>query len=761
MTAQHFFDLAVNCYQNGQLEEAVAFLTKAEETNGRKYPVISYNKGVILHDLYKKSEEEEIYLFQAIESYTKAEDDNGGKYPEASCNKGNALIDLYEKQRDEKYLFQAIDSCTKAEEDNGGKFPEASCNKGIALRGLYEKQRDEKYLFQAVESYTKAEEDNGGKYPDASYNKGIALWNLYKKKGDEKYLFQAIDSCTKAEEDNGGKFPSASYNKGNGLRDLYEKQRDEKYLFQAIDSCTKAEEDNGGKFPEASCTKGSALGDLYIKSGIVKYLFQAIDSYAKAEDDNGGKFPMASYNKGAAYELLGNTQKAVQSYEKVVNDSPYKYYPTAHLALAKLYQEDKAKYHAFKALSQDSYNLEIVNFVKENFSNKNTEAIYQNRIEYLLVLSYHIINNTTTNELEDKPEILNKIISGHKSKTFDQIDYFCDLLLMEEAVLPVEISYHDRLRLAYIINYYRQKPWKTFFIVKHLLKEENLNETDKYFLLVSSFMTGESVSQLKKLTREKNIHGTFQTAYNTVSNKIISSGKEDEYLLKLNFSSPDPVNIETEKIEGHQWLKDALKHFLHHPNKPYKLPISTSSMNGIFSQAFANKTTKKLTFQQTTSKEWNNFKAQLEQKEIDFRTLLENIKEAIQNKIPYEIIINTLNQKYIEISSEKVKKIISLAMYGTIYIQHKKGFKFMNSYMIGLVSTFFSDMVYDEATKSLITPLFISIGVTSFDEIQLLDQTISYGHGLLAIRTIAFILNTVRNKSSENFLESLINEIER
>src|SRR5690606_38244133 len=162
MDAQHFFDLAVDYYNQGKLNEALEACTRAEEAgNEGKYPNASYNKGIIyteISDVYfnyseqtwEKTEKEKYFnlavdfLKHAIDSYTKAEkDSNKGKYPTASNNKGDAFNNLYKKNGEEKYLYLAIASCTKAEEDNDGKFPEASNNKGNAFEYLYRKNGEE------------------------------------------------------------------------------------------------------------------------------------------------------------------------------------------------------------------------------------------------------------------------------------------------------------------------------------------------------------------------------------------------------------------------------------------------------------------------------------------------------------------------------------------------------------------------------------------------------------------------------------------
>ncbi len=636
---QYYLQKGMALSNDGKYEAALEPLARANELHAEQIcPEACYLIGYSESMLGRYA--------SAIASYTKAEDGcQEGSYPKASYNKGVAHILLGDKRH-------AIDAFVKAEDDSpGGKFPDASYNRGTVHSELGEWK-------EAIDAYTKAENDKPeGKYPEASYNKGLA----HKELGQ---LELAIAAFAKAENDSpDGRFPLASFSKGVLQMEFGEWQ-------EAIDACTKAEIDSPeGRNPTASSNKGVALGKL-------DELQLALNAYTKAENDSAeGKHPVASYNKGELHLFLGRWHEAIACFRKAIVDSPDQHIPGAHLGLSQAFRSiqyaEQARIHAYVALHQDPRSILIVDELLKHYTSADTRPFYQARFAYLGVQLDEAARVPEQSKLND--ELRTRLEEAADAEQHD-LKLFWTLLLAANVAWPETIGYQDRLRLAYITSYLHGKPWYTFHIIAKLMDGSfALDAMDHFFWLLSAHAIAEPVDELRTLAEQvpADKASAFGKKHLTLRTAVVKALEEgsylDPYVLRVDKTACDIKGMELGTPPVHPWVFAALQALA--DGTQYTLPVSTAQLKGLLAFCYQEIEERLDTEGHVQRLEWKNFSRALAEPEPNYADLIDLARTAIQQGIPYLIVLNKVSEAYARSSDTAHRRRLALLL-AAVVISH-------------------------------------------------------------------------------------------
>ncbi|HMR18415.1 MAG TPA: hypothetical protein PKA53_03865 [Sphingobacterium sp.] len=662
------------------LQTAFEYFEKAEQDNGGKYAMSSMHKGEAFFELFQVNGNID-NLISSIHSFTKAELDNGGVFPDASCNKGKAYINKFKfsEVKNISDLDLAIACFRKAELDNGGLFPQASFDMGKAYMEKFEflEVNNISALDLVIACFRKAELDNGGLFPKVSFDMGIAYFKRVEFSEDIEDLNLAIEYFGKAELDNGGLYPEASGNVGTAYLKRAEFSGDIQDLSLAIAYFDKVETDNNvGLLPQTSYNKGVAYMQKYNLSIDIGDIHKSIASYTKAERDNGGRYPNASCNKGLIYTFLEKTEEAINSFKKAINDSENQFFPKAYLQLAKIYRGidiDQSEVYAFEAQKQDPYSIEIVAFVEEHFTQSSTASFYADRLNYLWNIVLNEGKKEKTTFLIGESNITKKLHEKERDYSSD-IDLFYRVLFFEKIKLPVDINYLDRLRLAYIIAFFRGHTWDAFHILNNIIVETNWHAMDAYFALLSAYRVGEPMLALKRLSSLTiKTQDTFTTAYQDLSKEVRRAveceNKWDAYLIRVENQGMELQDIDLDSLYLHPWLKDALTKFIRPELGDYEVPVRKNQVNGLFVQFFLERREaleENLVTDEKGKLLWKVFLQALPDRNradlFDIAVLTKTIRDAITDKVPLELIAAELWRRSCETDSEQWRRLYLIAV---------------------------------------------------------------------------------------------------
>lgn len=625
--------------KHGEYEAALEPLARANELHAEKVcPEACYAIG--------NSESMLGRYASAIASYTKAENGSpGGMYPQASYNKGVAHS-LQGNYR------QAIEAFTKAESDSpDGMYPDASFNKGVAHSELCEWE-------QAIAAYIKAENDSPeSKYPDVSHNKGVAHMAL-------NQLELALAALTKAEKDSpGGAFPPASFGKGVLHDEIGE-------WHESIVAYTKAENDSPeGKYPNASSNKGL----VHAKLGQWQ---RALSALTKAENDSPDrKHPFASHNKGEAHAELGQWQVAVACYQKAITDSPDEHFPHAHLGLSRAFRSIqctvKARKHAYVAMHQDPRSIMIVDELLQHYSVADTRPFYQARFAYLGVQLDEA--DQAHEQFKLKAELRNKLEETKDAEQHD-LKLFRTLLLTTNVEWPESIPYKDRVQLAYLTSYLNGKPWYTFHIIDTQLDGSfELDAMDHFFWLLSAYAIAEPVEEMLAIAEQgtsdmASAFGKKHHALHTAVAKAVEDGSHlDPYLLRIDKTACDLKGMELGAPALHPWVLTALKALVH--GTPYMLPVSSAQLQGLLALCYQDIEERLDQNGHVQKTEWKNLSNALVTTELDFPHLIDLVRHAIQQGIPYLLVLNKVSEVYAQTRDKALRRQLAVVL-AAVVISH-------------------------------------------------------------------------------------------
>ncbi|MDB4292288.1 tetratricopeptide repeat protein [Maribacter sp.] len=595
----------------GELENALASYTKAEQDSPIGHPDASYNKGVLYY--------EEGAFQKALTSYNKAEQDSPIGHPDASYNKGR----IYYEERE---FQKALESYTKAEEDSPNGYPEASYSKGLIFY-------KEGQIQKALTSFTMAEQDSPTGHPEASYSKGL----IYYKKGQ---IQKALTSYTKVEQDSTTGHSNASYNKGT----IYYKEGE---FQKALTSFTKAEQDSPVGHPNSSYNKGT----IYYK---VEKIQKALTSYTKAEQDSLTGHPQASYGKGIIYYDI-NLELSLPSFQRAVKDSKNNINARSHMWISKCHHI-KGDYnlmeeHAYLALEQDCRDYQIVEHVHDYLGGSISQKIYSKRLNYLLLVFENLAETKYGADFEINQNLFQRAITKIiKPNSIDTL--FLALLIKREVIFPVEITYKERLRLAYLIHFQKGDYDKVFQILDTRMDNLYGHEAiDHYFYCISAYLIGEPVSELRSLmeiTEElENPRNKMLLEWSLkIKNAIQSKCHLDPYLLDVSLPNDVIGNDNMLSSNPHKWINPVLESIKDY-SKPYEVPLNKNEVLGLLPQLLENFDTCEI------SKPIAKHKWKIIQKLLgdlsdnnDFIAIVIEIREGIQHGVPYSKILSKLLQMY-------------------------------------------------------------------------------------------------------------------
>lgn len=742
---EELFDKAIFFCKKQNYKESIIYFTKAENASpDGKYPSASQHKGmsfVLLKDYenaliyFTKAEKDsinEIYpgasfcrgisfyaigkYKKALDSLTKAEYDSmNGKHPEASLNKGFIFDEIED-------LKNALISYTKAEKDSiDERCPKASQNKGLILYQFGDNEN-------ALISFTKAENDSlDRKNSEASFSKGKIFQ-------EQKKYNNAILSYTKAENDGlNGKFPGASLNKGLIFQNFQNYKA-------ALASYTKAENDGlNGKFPNASINKSS----VYYTQGNYR---KAIISLTKAEYDSPNeKKPLASLNKGRILNFLSEFNLAIISLDKAIKDSKKKI-PLAYLERSKsklsLNKKESATKDAFTAISQNSRLEKVISNIEERFSKLNTKKFYTKRLEYLSIgLGVESSKNIDFSDLNLNPYL--------REENFSNANYFLFVCLEKKIKFKVAITFLERLRLAYLISYKLENYGSTFYIIDEFIDEEYpMSDMDIFFYFLSAYLIGEPVSELTYYSTLKvnNESSQFGILYKNLSDKIQTSISDrsylDPYILDIQLSqlSKDVLN-EKHHLYIHETLKSIIE------NTTYEIPISENELKGLTNRVFIEIKKTYLNDDIINNKNWERFQSFIFTNKHNANQI-ENIKDCIDDKVPYELILNELFAEYDSSDDPNQLHNIAILQAATILYSNSK-----NSY---------TDFIASNDKQKIIGSLGGLLANESLGMMIALGLIAKFGFSLAVSFIIGKSIKTYKDKSQlnkkiEELKEELIN----
>jgi len=521
---------------------------------------------------------------------------------------------------------------------------------------------------EAIVAFEKAENDSpNGKCPHASYCKGNSLCDL------DRYE-QAILAFEKAENDSpNGKYPDASFNKGRYLFKL-------KRYEEAIIANVKAVNDNpNGKSPDAFNNLGLCLYKL-------ERYEEAIIAYEKAENDGSNSiFPEASYNKGYSLWELKRYEEAIAAFEKTLNDSPKHYYPEAHLSLSKIYQRrnyELSKKHAFMAINQDSRDYSNVKWIFNNFTSKDSMIQYENRCNYLNLL---LQNAALGGYAFDNFNELSTLLKNNFDIEPEKDQYFCFLLTIQNIELPVNLSYVDRLRLAYLIHIKNNRPWEAFYIIDEILDSKyKLNAMDNYYYLLSACQIGESKKELRwfnqnSIIYDLDIDNPFYDLYTVLSNLILTKIEEnafyDPYLIKLTREDlpniSDFINLSSFKPDIGNILN------IIDSDESLDISFSTNELKGFLSQHILTSDQWRGVDLEVNSNEWKNLISSLREIALNPEQIIFNVRKIVGNgeSQTYKKVIMLFAVHYLKSESNEERRLYSIlqaATYLSYYFDYKK-----------------------------------------------------------------------------------------
>lgn len=409
---------------------------------------------------------------------------------------------------------------------------------------------------------------------------------------------------------------------------------------------------------------------------------EAVKSFEIAEKM--GHNELACYGQGIALRKLNKNNDAIIAFEKVVQNAKNYWSAFSHLNMSEIYNSsdyDSSKKHAFIALEEQNRDYTIIAWIKTKFSSDLSNSIYTNRCKYL---DYLLRINVEKNDSEKTLIRTHKILMKNVDFTSEIDQYYCFLLINKEISLPLNLSFEDRLRLAYLISYKNNRAWETFFIIDEILDNEcELTPMDYYFYLLSAYLIGEPKEELiwlsnRSLNHCRDSSDSFEYLYNDLSTKVKSKIQNNEvidpYLINL---SDDEIPI-LENVEKLTHLNDSVQKALIsiYTNCHYQIPFTKNEINGLLSQELI------LILRQFSSNVennplWNNVIRCLDADLHNSQDIVYNLREYVKqsNDEEFSFLLFTLVNLYIVNDSLEDKRVISIliaASYLSYFFEYKK-----------------------------------------------------------------------------------------